>query len=333
MKKIAFFILTAVSAISFAACGGYGDKPATNNANANANTARRVAAPPTADALMALDKQANEAYIKGDSRFFEGFLSDKFVMRDGGQRMDKAAAVKMIAGVKCDVKTWNLDEQWMAKIDADTYVLSYKGTFDGTCAIDGKSMKMPSPIRAATVMVRSGDKWQAAFHGENLIIDPKNPPAPSTKPEAKKEEPKKDATMAAISAKSAAAAKTTGDANTDALVKAELAVWEAWKEHDAKKIEDATAGNLSFIDIFGNSYGNRADTIKAWSGSICDVKSVSVTDGAAYALSPTVELLTHTGAADGTCYGQKIGSVYGNSVYIKEGDAWKLAFTMNMPAK
>jgi hypothetical protein len=54
-------------------------------------------------------------------------------MREGGQRMDKAAVVKMIAGVKCDIKTWNLDGHWMAKIDADTYVLSYRSTWDGTC--------------------------------------------------------------------------------------------------------------------------------------------------------------------------------------------------------
>ncbi len=61
----------------------------------------------------------------------------------------------------------------MSKIDDDTYVLSYKGTWDGSCkALDGPPGKMPSPIRAATVFTRSGDKWQAAFHGENLIVDP-----------------------------------------------------------------------------------------------------------------------------------------------------------------
>ena len=70
----------------------------------------------------------------------------------------------MIAGVKCDIKDgWKLDEPHVSTIDADTYVLSYKGTFDGTCTMDGKTEKAPSPIRAATVWVRSGDKWLAAF--------------------------------------------------------------------------------------------------------------------------------------------------------------------------
>jgi hypothetical protein len=115
------------------------------------------------------------------------------------------------------------------------------------------------------------------------------------------------------------------------MVALERSLWEAWKDHDAKKIEDATANDLSFIDIFGNSYANRADTIRAWTGAICEIKSVSVSDGVASALSPTVELLTHKGTADGTCYGQKVGAVLGTSVYVKDGDAWKLAFTMNMP--
>ena len=325
MKRISLLTLTFIAAAFIAACGGAAENnPAASTAKpANANAAAKpVAAAPTADALMALDKQANEAYIKGDSKFFEGFLSDKFVGREGGQRMDKAAVVKTIAGVKCDVKTWNLDEQQMAKIDADTYVLSYRGTWDGTCTgPDGKSMKIPSPTRAATVWVRSGDKWQAAFHGENLIIDPKDLAKAATAPAAKAADKKDEAKPAA----------PPPDPSTDAMVAIERSLWEAWKAHDAKKIEDLTANGLSFIDIFGNSFANRADTLKAWTGAICEIKSVSVTDGVAVALSPTVELLMHKGAADGTCYGQKVGAVHGTSVYVKDGDAWKLAFTMNMP--
>ena len=112
----------------------------------------------------------------------------------------------------------------------------------------------------------------------------------------------------------------------------EKSVWEAWKARDAQKLEDLTTSDLSFIDIFGNSYANKADTIKAWAGAICEVKSVSVTDGAATALSPTVKLLMHTGTADGTCYGEKVPAVHGNSVYVRDGNTWRLAFSMNMLA-
>src|SRR6266478_7998185 len=223
MKKITLFILLAAASTFFAACGA----PAANTGanNANTNTTKPVAAAPTAAALMALDKQANEAYVKGDSKFFEGMLSDKFViLTDGGQRMDKAATVKMIAGVKCDIKSMDLTEPALSMIDADTYALSYKATWDGTCnGPDGQPMKVPSPIRSASIWVRSGDKWQAVFHGENLIVDPAKPAAPAAPP--KKVEPKKDVKTAANSNTAAnTAATATPDANTDALVKVELAL-------------------------------------------------------------------------------------------------------------
>src|SRR6266478_5557013 len=223
MKKTLRFILLAAASTFFAACGA----PAANTGanNANPNTTKPVAAAPTADALMALDKQANEAYVKGNSKFFEGMLSDKFViLTGGGQRMDKAATVKMIAGVKCDIKSMDLTEPAMSMIDADTYALSYKATWDGTCnGPDGRSVKVPSPIRSASIWVRSGDKWQAVFHGENLIVDPTKPAAPAAPP--KKVEPKKDVKTAANSNTAAnTAATATPDANTDALVKVELAL-------------------------------------------------------------------------------------------------------------
>lgn len=335
MDKNKSFVLATIAAVIFTACGGATDKNAANNAAlANANAAKPAASAPTADALLALDKQANEAFIKGDSKFFEGMLNDKFVMVEAGQRMDKAAVVKIIAGNKCDVKTWNLDEPQLGKIDNDTYALSYKGTWDGTCTgPDGKAMKIPSPVRAATVFVRSGDKWQGAFHGENLIVDPKN--LPPAKPDAKKEEPRKDDKTAANSTGSAVAAestKATGDAVTEALVKVELALWEAWKAKDAKKLEDQTTKDISFVNIFGAYFATKADVMKDWTGTGCEVKSVSVTDGAGTMLSPTVGILTHKGAADGTCDGQKVGSVWGTSVYVKEGETWKLAFGFNSPA-
>src|SRR6266705_1003725 len=185
MKKTLRFILLAAASTFFAACGGPAADTGANNANTN--TTKPVAAAPTFYQLMALDKKANESYVRGDSKFFEGMLSDKFViLTDGGQRMDKAATVKMIASVKCDIKSMDLTDPAMSMIDADTFALSYKATWDGACnGPDGRSVKVPSPIRSASIWVRNGDKWQAVFHGENLIVDPKAPPPPPA-PAAKK---------------------------------------------------------------------------------------------------------------------------------------------------
>ena len=333
MKKITQLVLLAAASMFLAACGG----PAANTDvnNANTSTAKPVAGAPTVDALMALEKRANEAYAKGEAKFFEEMLSDKFVILGGGQRIDKAATVRMIADVKCDIKSMDLTEPAMSMIDADTYALSYKATWDGTCnGPDGKPMKVPSPMRSASIWVRSGDKSQAVFHGENLIVDPKALPPPA-KPDAKKEEPKKDDQTAANSntaANTAAPANATPDANTDALVTVELALWEAWKDHDAKKLDELMAKDVSFVNIFGTYLATKADALKDWTGNNCEVKSVSVTDGFATALSPTVEMLTRKGTAEGTCGGQNIGEIpiWGVSIYVKDRAAWKFAFGMNL---
>jgi hypothetical protein len=51
-------------------------------------------------------------------------------------------------------------------------------------------------------------------------------------------------------------------------------------------------------------------------------------------LSPTAGILTFKGTADGTCYGQKVNSViWGTSIYVKDGDARKWAFGINVPAR
>ena len=315
------FTLVAVVSITFVACDG----PASSS---NANAAKPTAAAPTTAALIAFEKQANEAYIRGDGKFFEGLLSDTMVMTDGGRRIGKAEIVKMISGVKCNIKEgWSFTEPQMSKINDDTYVLSYKTAMDGTCKSKGKTEKQPSPVRAATVWVRTGEKWQAAFHGENLIVDPKAPQATDKKEESKKEDPKKDTAAAPGSAKPAA------DLNTDAMMAVEKSVWEAWRTKDAKKIEDLTAKDITFVNIFGTYFANKADAIKDWTGATCDAKSFSLTDGVGTSISPTVGILTLKGTVDGTCGGKDISGqkIYGTSVYVKDGDTWKWVFGFNSP--
>jgi len=317
MKTLVVIATFCIAALMLAACG----TPANNTgANPAADTAKPSA--PTANALLALDQQATGAYLKSDSKFFEKILSDEFTMREGGRAMDKAAVIQRVAGNKCRVKDWKLDDPQMAKVDSDTYVLSYRASFDGSCtAPDGKPMKLPSPIRAATVWVRAGDTWRAAFHGQDPIFDPKNPPPPA-KAEGKKKEPKKDV---------ATAANSNADPSTAAMMAVEKNLWEAWKNKDAKRIEELTSADLSFQNIFGTFFAHRADALKNWTSDYCNIKSVSVTDGASALLSPTVGMLNRTGRAEGTCNGQKLPPVpiYGTSVFVKDGASWKLAFSLN----
>ena len=338
MKKLILPFMIAIVGSLVAGCAPpAANTNVANTANVNANAAKPSAAAPTKEALLELDKKANEAWMKGDTAHFEGMLSDKFVRYMNGTRTGKADEIKMIAGTKCDVKSWSLDDAQMTKVSDDVYVNTYKITFDGSCVMDGKTEKIPSPMRATSVWLRNGDKWQGVYHNEAVIIDPKAPPAPPAKSEATKEEPKKDDKAASNSnAGNAAAtepAKSTPSANTDALVKMHQAGWEAFKAKDANWFNEHIAANFGVVDPTGAYYGSKADAIKRWTETMkCEgITNVKVSDGSSTSITPSVEILTIKGTADGTCDGQKNGDLYQTAVYVKEGDAWKLAYLFEVP--
>ena len=118
------------------------------------------------------------------------------------------------------------------------------------------------------------------------------------------------------------------DANTDALVKLHTAGWEAWKAKDAKKLTDMLTANAAEVDPAGAVFTGSAALVKQWTeGMNCEgVTKVALTDAFASALSPTVELLTVKGTADGKCGGHANRPIYQSAFYVKEGDDWKLAF-------
>jgi ketosteroid isomerase-like protein len=343
MKKIGGILFLGLCASLLAGCGApVANTGNTNaNSNSNANATKSTAAAPTADALMALDKQANDAYSKGDASFWPGFLSDKAVDFDGANAVGKDAIIKQIGSVKCDMKSWSADEPQMAKIDNDDYVLTYKGTYDGTCndGPNGASQKVPSPIRAATLYTRNGDKWQAIWHNEVAITDPKNPPA-APKADDKKADDKKPADKPAANSNSSAnsnsnsnSGSTTSAApakssNTDALVKLHQAGWDAFKAKDAKWFDSTLESSFTLVNPMGTVFTTKADAIKEWTETMkCDgITKTSVTDGYSVAISPTLELFHLKGNADGKCDDHPNGDIWQTALYVKDGDAWKLAF-------
>jgi hypothetical protein len=314
------------------------NRPANSNANTNAN-ATAAKAPPTTDSLMTIEKQAQDAYLKGDGAFFENMLSDKFSMNMNGQKSDKAAAVKMISGVKCDVKTpASYDEQKMSMIDPDTAALVYKAAIDATCTSEGKTEKEPSPMRVATVFVRNGDKWQAIWHGETLIVpDPKTyKPQPMSSAPSNSSNSKSAAnsnsSMNSNSNTMANTSTSSSGGNVDALAAVERSGWEAWKSHDNAKLQMVSTSGASFVDLFGNYSADQAETLKLWNGEGCTINSTNVSDTSGEMLSPTTGVLFFKATSDGTCNGMKTLPVWGTSFYVKEGDQWKMAFGFETPA-
>src|SRR5829696_2722429 len=163
LLKVGLLAVTAFGAVSCAA-------PANTNTTANTNTnAAPKAAAATAESLMALDNKAADAWKNHDIKFFEGFMADNFVDFHNGKRSTKAETLKMMESEKCDVKSITSSEPRVTPVGADAAVLTYKVAQDGTCGTE----KLPANAIAATVYVRSGDTWKAAYHNEVAIVEPK----------------------------------------------------------------------------------------------------------------------------------------------------------------
>lgn len=302
MTRIRYFGLTAAALVI------------TLGAHAAKTTENTVAAEPTKVALVWLEKSAYEAWKSKDVKFWDSYLSDNFVGWGSSGRLDKALATKEYSGADCEIKSYALSDEQMTPLGQNSALITHKITVNGRCG----GQQIPPGSWAAGVYIRDGNRSKAAFHTEAPIVDPT---ALHVNPAGE------DATSQEHQTKPIAP-----DAHTDALLVLEKAVWEAWKDHDAEKLDGLTADNMQFINIFGIHLATKAAALKNWSGEGCDVKSVGLTDAAATMLSPTVGILTFHASADGTCFGQKVGPVWGSSVYVKHGNAWKWTFGINVPA-
>lgn len=337
MRRLLTIAFVAIAAIAYSGC-----QPAANTntapPTANANTGKPAAAAPTTDALVALDTKAWEAWKNKDGKFFEGFISDNFVgFGDDGKRPSRAEVIKMITENKCEVKSFALSDGHVTMVGADVAVLTSKATSDATC--EGK--KMPSPVTTATVFVRSGDTWKAAYHNEVAVMDPKDMkaddkkmPPPPAKDDKKADDMKaEDKKADDMKAETNSAAKPASDALTDAILAVEKSGWEAWKGRDAKKLEEITNRDIAFVDIFGKATFGQADVVKGWTEGKCEIKAVDVTDAKAMSISADAAILTYKGHAEGTCDGQPLMDLWGTTVAVKDGANWKAVYIFETPMR
>src|SRR5277367_1301367 len=311
MTKIKYFILSA-AALVFTACAG---NALADNANTADTPEMNASAEPAKVALMTLEKSAFEAWKSKDAKFWATFLSDKFVGWGSSGKLDKASATKEYTGADCEIKSYALSDEQLSSLGKDAALITYKATVNGTCG----GQQLPTNSRAAAIYVRDDGKCKRAFHARAAMVDPKGTLAKSVDRQQALNEDN--------------AQPTNRNVRTDAMLAVERNVWEAWRAHDAKKLADLTARDISFINIFGVYLATKTDAMQDWSGTYCDVKSISLTDAAGTMLSPMVGILTFKARADGTCYGQKVGPVWGSSVCVKYGDVWKWTFGINLPAR
>lgn len=348
MKTILTVSFFAITALALVGCAPAANTYTNTNVNTNANMAAKPALP-TADALMALENKAWEAYKNKDGKYFEGFLGDTMISGTGEGTMPRAEAVKMITSHTDDVKSFTLSNPHVTPAGADAVVLTYKGIVEGTQ--NGKPI--PSPVTIATVFIRSGSDWKAVYHNEVAIIDPakaggdsNTKPAstdtnkPSADTEKKVPAPPPAATSnssgnsnaAASNSNTKPAAVPVDAALTDALMVVEKKGWEAWKAKDAKTLDEITAKDFVFVDPMGKATLNRADVMKMWTtDNKCTVTSVSLSDGKAVSITKDAAILVVKGTAVGTCDGMKLEPLWNTSIFVKEGDLWKLAYMLESP--
>lgn len=314
MTKFTTFALTTAAAFILTACGAPAgnNAPATNAApNPNANTAKPVAAAPTKEALMTIEKAGWEAWKTRDPKWNQDNLSDKsvgFSMKDG--RQDKAGMMKAFGEAKCEIKSYSMSDDTIRMIGPDVAVLTFKGTQDGTC--DGT--KVPAAVWSSSVYVREGEKWKSLLYLENEVVDPKAAPKP-----------------AAVAKKEAAqAAEAKPDALTEALMSVEKAGWDAWVKRDAKGVESVMGKD--FVYLSGMGPLDRAAALKNWSEPKCEGLEYTFSDPKAVSLTADVALVTYKADAKGKCDGKPVTpSVWVASFDMKEGDVWKNAFYTDIP--
>jgi hypothetical protein len=309
VKRIA--LLIAVT-IWFTACQPAANMPAVKNSNdsANSNTAKPAgpAGPaPTVDALVALETKAFAAWKNHDGKFFDGFLADNFIGLGPGGPISRADSIAAIADPSCTVTSFSLSDPQMILAGADAAILTLKATQDATCG----GVKQPAATWSASVYVRRGDDWKVIYHNEIPVGGAKSKPPPSA-------------------ASSAPASAPPPDRALNPLIDVEMQGWDAWRDRNPQAMEPIIAKDFVLLDP-GGQRSDRAGAFKLWFQPKCDVKSTALSDFAGASLGPDAGLLIYQGKADGKCEGTALTPLWGTTVFVKEGDAFKAAMIIEMP--
>src|SRR5882672_8743952 len=122
----ALLLLLALASISFAQtpAASPSPSPAAKPAMSKAQIRSR---------LIATEKKLWEAWKNKDAKPFKATLAADGVMVGESGTADKAAAIKAITSMDCDVKSYSLSDFKLNMPSSNVALLTYKGTVDGTC--------------------------------------------------------------------------------------------------------------------------------------------------------------------------------------------------------
>lgn len=104
----------------------------------------------------------------------------------------------------------------------------------------------------------------------------------------------------------------------------ETALWNAWKNKDAKPFNNMLAADGVMVGEQG--VAGKKEVAEAMAAMPCEVKSFTLSDWKLTMVNPDAGFLTYKGVADGTCAGKPIPTVWASSLWVNRKGKW-VAFT------
>jgi len=112
--------------------------------------------------LMTMEKNAWDAFGKGDGKFFDGFLTEDAVVIGDSGIMSKTASVAGINTKPCAIKSFSFSNFKVTMADPNTAIATYEAAQDATCG----GQPVPAKVFGSSVYVKRKGKWQGIFHQE-----------------------------------------------------------------------------------------------------------------------------------------------------------------------
>ena len=104
----------------------------------------------------------------------------------------------------------------------------------------------------------------------------------------------------------------------------ETALWNAWKNKDAKPFHMWLSADSVMVGDQG--VGTKKEVTEMMASMPCEIKSFTLSDWKLAMVDADAAVITYKGVAEGTCGGQPIPTVWASSLWVNRRGKW-LAFS------
>lgn len=123
----------------------------------------------TDDAIKKMERELWEAWKAKDMGPFEKLVASDGVALDMMQGwQDKAAMMKGMKDMPCEVASYSIADEKMTHVDKDATIYTYTANVDATCG----GQKIPDKVYCSSVWAKRGAKWETVFHQETPVMPP-----------------------------------------------------------------------------------------------------------------------------------------------------------------